>query len=1049
MKKTLLGSFILIFFSLQSFSQLLSWTPDFIQESSTTVVITVDATKGNQGLLNYTPTTDVYVHTGVITNFSANSSDWKHVKFNQNFNVPNPALQAVYLGSNKWQFTITGGLRAYYGLVDPTEIIQKIAILFRNGSGTLKQANADGSDMYIPVYTTSLAARFTVPLIQPTYIPQPETIVKNVGDNIAITGIANIASALKLYFNGSVVQSALNATTVSANPAIVVGGSQTLVVEANDGSTTKSDTIQFFVSGGVTVAPLPAGVKDGINYDANNTAATLVFYAPGKTRVSVIGEFSGSNWIEQSQYQMNKTPDGNYWWIQLSGLTPANEYAFQYLVDGSLKIAEPYSEKILDPNNDPFIPASTYPSLKPYPAGLTTGVVSILQTAAPAYNWQVTNFQKPDKRNLVIYELLVRDFVANHDWKTLRDTLNYIKKLGVNAIEIMPLNEFEGNLSWGYNPDFYFAPDKYYGPGNTLKEFIDSAHKKGIAVLMDIALNHSFGTSPMVQLYWDAVNNRPAANNPWFNPVPKHAFNVGYDMNHESLATRYFVSRVVDHWLNDFKVDGFRFDLSKGFTQTQTCDNNGNNCDVNAWSAYDASRVAIWKRYYDTLQLKSPGSYCILEHFAVNQEETELSNYGMLLWGNMNYNYNQASMGYSTGWNFDYGVSTVRGWTNPYLVTYMESHDEERMMYKNLQFGNSSGTYDVKNLNTALQRQELCAAFLFTIPGPKMFWQFGEQGYDYPINYCQDGTINNNCRTDPKPIRWDYLQVANRKKLNDVYSSLIKLRFNNLYKDLFISNAVQQDFTGAFKTLKLSQAGASIVVIGNFDVVPQTSSVTFQNAGTWYDYLNGTTLTATGAVQPFTLQPGEYHVYLNMNAALPVTLIDFSGKNNGNDNVLSWTVANEKDLNYYELQRSNNGQNFSGISQINAAGKSTYSFSDNIAPGTSSIYYYRLKSVDKDGNFKYSTVIKLRMPANGKFAEINPNPFTGKLVVNIESAMQDKATLIITDLSGRQLFKQSRVLSPGNNEVQIHKAGKFSKGTYLLTIIESQQIQSIKVVKGN
>jgi glycosidase len=1053
MKKALPFSFILIFFSLQSFSQLLSWTPDFIQESSTPVVITVDATKGSQGLLNYSPASDIYVHIGVITNLSASSSDWKYVNFT--WGTTNPLAQATSLGSNKWSYTITGGLRTYFGISNPAETIQKIAILFRNGSGTLKQANTDGSDMYIPVYTTSLAARFTVPLIQPTYIPQPETIVKNIGDNIALTGVANIASTLKLYFNGSVVQTALNATTVSANPAIVVGGSQTLVVEANNGSDIKADTIQFFVSGGVTVAPLPAGVKDGINYNANNTSATLVLYAPGKTRVSVIGEFPGSNWIEQSQYQMSKTPDGNYWWLQLSGLTPGNEYAFQYLVDGTLKIAEPYSEKVLDPNNDQFIPSSTYPSLKPYPAGLTTGVASILQTALPAYNWQVNNFQKPDKRNLVIYELLVRDFIANHDWNTLRDTLNYIKKLGVNAIEIMPLNEFEGNLSWGYNPDFYFAPDKYYGPGNTLKEFIDSAHKKGMAVVMDIALNHSFGTSPMVQLYWDAANNRPAANNPWFNPVQKHAFNVGYDMNHESLATRYFVSRVVDHWLNDFKVDGFRFDLSKGFTQTQTCDNTGNNCDVNAWSAYDASRVAIWKRYYDTLQVKSPGSYCILEHFAVNQEETELSNYGMLLWGNMNYNYNQASMGYSTDWNFDYGLSTVRGWANPYLVTYMESHDEERLMYKNIQYGNSSGAYNIKDTITALQRQELCAAFLFTIPGPKMFWQFGESGYDYSITSCNPGNTipqpypQQTCRTDPKPIRWDYLQQANRKKLTDVYSSLIKLRFNNVYKDLFISNAVQQDFTGAFKTLKLSQAGASIVVMGNFDVVPQTSSVAFQNAGTWYDYLNGTTITATGAAQPFTLQAGEYHVYLNIDAALPVTLINFSGKNNGNNNELSWAVTNEQHLNYYELQRSNNGQNFSGIAQITATGKSSYSFSDNITPGRSSVYYYRLKSVDKDGNFKYSAVIKIRIQANGKFAEVNPNPFTGKLVVNIESPTQDKATLIITDFSGRQLLKQNKRLSPGNNEVQINEAGKFSKGTYLLTIIESQQIQSIKIVKGN
>ena len=1044
MKKTLLACLIL--FSLQSYSQLLSVSPNFPQESSTPVVITMDANKGNQGLLNYTPVTDVYVHIGVITNMSTSSSDWRYVT--SVWGTVNPAFQATSLGSNKWSYTITGGLRTYFGIVNPAETIQKIAILFRSGNGSNKQANADGSDMYIPVYTTSLAVKFTVPLIQPTYTPQPETITKNIGDNIAMTAVANTPSTLKLYFNGSVIQTALNATTISANPPIVVGGNQTLVAEANDGTTTTTDTIRFFVTGGVTIAPLPAGVRDGINYDVNNTSVTLVLYAPGKTRVSVIGEFSGSNWIEQSQYQMNQTPDGNYWWLRIDGLTAGTEYAFQYLVDGTLKIAEPYCEKVLDPNNDQFISSTTYPGLKSYPTGLTTGIVSILQTNAPAYTWQVNNFQKPDKRNLVIYELLVRDFVVNHDWNSLRDTLSYLKTLGINAIEIMPFNEFEGNLSWGYNPDFYFAPDKYYGPENTLKEFIDSCHKDGIAVIMDMVLNHSFGSAPMVQLYWDAINNRPAANNPWFNPIPKHAFNVGYDMNHESLATRYFVSRVLDHWLNNYKIDGFRFDLSKGFTQTQTCDNNGNNCDVNAWSAYDQSRIDIWNRYYDTIQLKSPGAYCILEHFADNAEETVLSNNGMMPWGNMNYNYNQASMGYNTDWDFSNGIASQRGWTNPYLVTYMESHDEERLMYKNIQFGNSSGTYNIKDTATALKREELDAAFFFTLPGPKMIWQFGELGYDYPINYCQNGTINNSCRTDPKPIRWDYLQQTGRKELHDIYSKLIRLRFSTDYKDAFVSNTSQQNLSGAFKWIELSGTTGKIVVIGNFDVVPQTGSVTFQNAGTWFDYLNSTTITATGASQSFTLQPGEYHVFTNTDVTLPVTLINFNGKNNGSANALSWIVTNEHDLNYYELQRSSDAQNYIAISQIKAVGKNNYTYSDAITNNVSPVYYYRLKIVDKDGNYKYSTVVKLRISSKG-FAQINPNPFSGKLKVKIESLLQDNATFIVTDVSGRQLLKKEIKLASGINVIEINETEKFSKGTYFLTIIELLQKQSIKIIKSN
>ena len=236
-----------------------------------------------------------------------------------------------------------------------------------------------------------------------------------------------------------------------------------------------------------------------------------------------------------------------------------------------------------------------------------------------------------------------------------------------------------------------------------------------------------------------------------------------------------------------------------------------------------------------------------------------------MLWGNLNYSYGQASLGFSSGWNFDQGIFTVRGWTNPYLVTYMESHDEERLMYKNENFGNSSGTYNIKDQNTGLSRMELCNAFFLTIPGPKLIWQFGEQGYDYSINTCGDGSINNNCRTDAKPIRWDYLQNIRRQRLRDINASLLKLRFHPLYKTAFVSNRITRDFSNAFKWLQVTTDTSNMTVIGNFDVVPTTGNITFQSAGTWYDYLTGATISATGAVQSITLQPGEYHVYLNRN----------------------------------------------------------------------------------------------------------------------------------------------------------------------------------------
>jgi len=844
-------------------AQLLTWTPSFAKDNDN-ITITMDATKGNQGLLNYSPTSDVYVHVGLITSSSTSANDWRYVPFT--WGTTTAAAQASYLGSNKWQYVINNP-RTFFNApsgVPAGETILKIAILFRSGNGSLKQANTDGTDMYIPVYDNNLAVRFSEPPFQPTFIRVPEPINKQVGESINLTAIANKTSAMKLFLNGTEIQSAASVTTLSANPTLTVSGNQQIIAEANDGTLTRRDTFQFFVPLAPTVLPLPPGVRPGINYETGNTSVVLVLYAPGKNRISVIGEFPGSNWIEQSAYVMNKTPDGNTWWLRITGLTPGTEYAFQYLVDGTLKIGEPYAEKILDPSNDGFISASTYPGLKPYPTGQTTGIVSIVQTNPPGYTWAVSNFSRPDKRNLFIYELLLRDFITAHDWKTLRDTLNYLKNLGVNAIEIMPFNEFEGNESWGYNPDYFLAPDKYYGPKNSLKEFIDSCHRKGIAVIMDIALNHTTGLNPLAALYWNNATNQPAANNPWLNVTATHPFNVFNDFNHESLQTRYFTSRVIEHWLQEYKLDGFRFDLSKGFTQV----NSGSN--VTLWSQYDASRVAIWKRYYDSCQLKSPGSYVILEHFAENTEELELSNYGMLFWGNLNYNFSEASMGWVNTSNFEGYLHSARGWPNAHLVGYMESHDEERMMYRNLQFGNNSNSsHNVRDLNTALKRVELCAAFFLAAPGPKMIWQFGELGYDQSINRCENGNVDPNCRLDKKPILWNYLQVIQRKRLYDIFSSMNKLRYHPQYRDVFIANniSIARNLSGAFKTLTVRSAADSsmICVVGNFDVSQQTGSFAFPSAGTWYDYLNGGTFTATGSAQSFTLPPGGFRVFLNRN----------------------------------------------------------------------------------------------------------------------------------------------------------------------------------------
>jgi 1,4-alpha-glucan branching enzyme len=382
------------------------------------------------------------------------------------------------------------------------------------------------------------------------------------------------------------------------------------------------------------------------------------------------------------------------------------------------------------------------------------------------------------------------------------------------------------------------ALDKYYGTETAFKQFIDECHKNGIAVILDIAMNHAFGSCPMVQMYWDGVNNRPNASNPWFNQSDKHPYGVGYDFNHEAQVTKDLVDRAVTHWLTNFKVDGFRWDLSKGFTQNSTT-------DVGAWGNYDASRIVIWKRIYDKMQAVSANSYCILEHFAANNEEQELSNYGMLLWGNGNGNFREASKGNTANSDFGYSINaSARSWTNPHLVGYAESHDEERLMYDNLINGNSNGSYNIKDSNTSLKRLEMAACFLTMVPGPKMVWQMGELGYHYSINTCTDLTINNNCRLAEKPIKWDYLNNSNRKNLYNIYSKLFAFRTNPAFASMFNTAVVSADLTGTIKRITVGSTSVTtprIVVVGNFGTTATFSNVSFVNTGTWYNLFNNAT----------------------------------------------------------------------------------------------------------------------------------------------------------------------------------------------------------------
>lgn len=808
---------------------------------SDAITITFDAT-GTE-LANYSGT--VYAHTGV----TLSGLKWQKVKGTWGNNATQPALTKI--STNIYQLSITPNVTSYYGITTGT--VSELDFVFRSADGPKQYPR--GSDIFIPIYAAGLNVTITSHA-------NNDAIVQNTTQTISAD--ASLASTIKIYVDNVLQTTATSATTASKSYTFSTTGSHLLKATATLNSITKTDSVSVFVKSTTQIASIPSGMKNGINKN-NDGSVTFVLTAPNKTDAFVMGDFN--NWLLNETYHMKKDAATNQFWITISGLDPNTEYAYQYHVDYSLTIADPFGHKILDPSNDQYIPTSTFPNIKAYPTGLTTGIVSTFTIAEPTFNW-TSSYTAPNKNNLIIYELLLRDFEVVGttdigDYNKALTHLDYLQNLGVNAIELMPVSEFEGNDSWGYNPSFHGALDKAYGTPTNYKTFINECHKRGISVIMDVVYNHTMGSSPLAQLYWDGTNNRPSATSPYLNPIAKHDFNVGNDMNHESAYTKTYVKETLQYWLQEYHVDGFRFDLSKGFTQNNTLGNSG------MMANQDNSRIAILEDYATFIWGVNSSAYVILEHFADNAEEKILANYGMMLWGNMNNNYAQNTMGFSSSADVSWLSYVNRGWNNPNVVGYMESHDEERLMYKNLTFGSSSGAYNVKTLATALKREELVANFFFTIPGPKMIWQFGELGYNFSINTCQDGSVNNNCRLSRKPIHWEYLNDANRKNVYDVWRTLAAFKQQ---QPVFNSTNFTLNVSTLNKNIVLRDASMDVVLLGNFNLTAQNIAPNFTKTGTWYEYYSGSTLNVTNVNSSLNMQPGEYRMYSTVQLNNPLAI---------------------------------------------------------------------------------------------------------------------------------------------------------------------------------
>ncbi|WP_299709258.1 alpha-amylase family glycosyl hydrolase [uncultured Tenacibaculum sp.] len=767
-------------------------------------------------------------------------------------NIMDSPTNGAWTNSNEAQKLTNNGDGSYSISFTPTTFynrtdIGRIGMLVKakDGSGDKKS-----QDQLFEV------GKFQLTLTAPTSTP---TIV-NSGDNVTISATASLSADFNLKANGASINTQNTSTNYSFTTAVTA--TTNFELEATNGTDTKTQSFQVVVKPTVVEESLPLNVKDGLTLNpTDNTKATLVLYAPGKEFVHVIGDFN--NWTLNDSYLLKKDSAKDRFWIELTGLTPQTNHMYQFLIDGSLRVADPYSTIVLTESNDQFINNVTYPNLPAYPAGKTNHAVTLLRTGDAPYAWEVTNFNRPAKTDLVIYEVLLRDFDQLHSFDALKARLDYIQGLGINAIELMPVSEFDGNESWGYNPSFHMALDKYYGTQNAFKQLVDECHKRGIAVILDVVYNHATGQNPFYRM-WNTDNGnyggQASSDSPFFNATAKHSFNVFNDFNHSQQATKDYVKRTVQYWIDEYNIDGFRWDLTKGFTQN--CSGSDDACT----NRMQADRVAVLKEYADYQWEVDSDFYVIFEHLGTNQEETEWVNYrlaegkGIMMWSNLNSNYSETTLGFhaSNKSNFDWIDYKKRGWSVPANIAYMESHDEERLMYKNLQFGNSNGSYNVKDLATGLERTASAGAFYFTVPGPKMIWQFGELGYDVSIDF--------NGRTGNKPIRWDYDNEADRKAIYNLWSKLIALKKQ---EDIFRTSDFTLEVNNAngLKKIQLTNDNTSddlryVTIIGNFGVTAQAINPSFQQTGTWYDLLDETkTIDVTNATATLALQPGEFRIF--------------------------------------------------------------------------------------------------------------------------------------------------------------------------------------------
>ena len=401
--------------------------PAILQKGYTgEVTIIFNPNEGNKGMQG---ATQCYAHTGY--NNWQGAPEWRSglAKHKMTKNA-----------DGNWELKLTPNMYEYYGATTSTNIT-RLCFVFNDGpNGTKEGKDASGQDIFVNLAEAGLAITLTA----------DKQSMASQGDEITLTGSATEEATLILKHNGTEVKTETG-TSITYTTTLTTIGDNSFEMIASQGEVSKSAKIKIYVAKMPEEEERPFQNLGIYYYDDDPKKVTLITYAANKAKehakhVFLIGDMT--NWTRSNSYQLKR--DGNYFWITLDNLTPQKEYAFQYEVvrsDGVVKrICDLYSTKVLSPD-DRYEPKQHDPSLMNYPTGKADGsFVTVIQTDKPKYEWSdaTLNFKRPNKNNLVIYEMWVYDFTHDRGFDGVLNRLDYLEQLGVNAIEFMPLSEFDG-----------------------------------------------------------------------------------------------------------------------------------------------------------------------------------------------------------------------------------------------------------------------------------------------------------------------------------------------------------------------------------------------------------------------------------------------------------------------------------------------------------------------------------------------------------------------------------------------------------------------------